>query len=108
MQSGCILENDIFKEMVELKECIEERKYWTTFSYVDCLNKIDELINEINYRYLCKYNYTLEQSAKQIFDKTFEGDLRVFIEYFNGILYLTKLHQRVSWHQEYGHFPNND
>lgn len=105
MPSECILENDIFEDIVLLRDCIDNRRYWTSFNYTYCLDKIDELKIRIQNRYLSKCNCTLKEAARQIFDKTFAGDLQVFIEYFNGILYLSKLYHKVSWHQEHGCFP---
>lgn len=100
-----ILENDIFEDIVLLRDCIDNRRYWTSFNYKYCLDKIDELQLKIQNRYSAKSGYGLKEASRQIFDKTFAGDLQVFIEYFNGILYLSKLHHRVSYHQENGCFP---
>lgn len=105
MQLDYILESDILEDIQIIKDSIYNRKFWTSFNYTYTLDKLAEIEKSANALYLKKSTKTLKDACGQFFDNSFIGDIDLFIAYFNIILYMKKLQQKVLWHQKYGTFP---
>lgn len=107
MRQEYTLDNNIFEHIILLRDSINERKYWCTFNYTYTFNKISELINIVDNTYFEYSAETLNETSRRIIDKTFMGNLDLYITYYNAILYLTKLRIKVEYHQKYGKFENS-
>jgi len=100
-----ILEVDILDKIELLREYMLEKKYWCSFNYLYFLNRVDDIIALIKKHYFEHTFQDLKDVLRQIAANTFDGDIPLFVEYFNAWLYVLKLRQKVLYHQKYGNFP---
>ena len=105
MQLTSTLDEEIIEYLCIMRDSIKDRKYWTSFDYNYTYDRLRKIVCRIKSQYLAVSGQTLEEASRRILAGVFGGSIETYISFYNGLLYVRKLENKVRWHQRYGVFP---
>lgn len=99
------LDDDIVEYLQQINKSINEKEYWTSFSYQATFESLQVAMAMVNKAYLKYTGTTLEETARRLFEDVQGGGIETYIEFYNAFLFIRKLQYKLRWHQSYGSFP---
>lgn len=100
------LDGDIVEYLQQINDTINNKKYWTSFTYSATFRSLQVAMEMVECKYKKLTNFTLQEYSRILFDGTQGDGIETFVNYYNAFLFIRKLENKLRWHQKYGSFPD--